>query len=108
MAWSSPALACPNRCPTAPTQLDGAARTHDSRLRPFELDFADQRSVSAAIGDVTAEAGHIDVVIHIMESAPRGPVESFTPYQLAQIYVGQAPSACMPAPANRWPTPTTG
>jgi NAD(P)-dependent dehydrogenase (short-subunit alcohol dehydrogenase family) len=64
-----------------PGALDG-----DARLRPFGLDVADQRSVSAAIGEVVAEAGHIDVVIHTAGPVPRGPVESFTPYQLAQIY----------------------
>lgn len=69
-----------------PAPSHSPARGHDSRLRPFALDVADQRSVSAAIRDITAEAGHIDAVIHLMGPAPRGPVESFTPYQLAQIY----------------------
>ncbi|MEW2514780.1 SDR family NAD(P)-dependent oxidoreductase [Streptomyces sp. NPDC046870] len=56
------------------------------RLRPLALDVADQRSVSAAIREITVEAGRIDVVVHGMGPVPRGPVESFTPYQLAQIY----------------------
>jgi NAD(P)-dependent dehydrogenase (short-subunit alcohol dehydrogenase family) len=73
------------RPPGGIAELDGYARTQGA-LRPLALDIADQRSVSAAVRDITAEAGRIDVVIHTMGPVPRGPVESFTPYQLAQIY----------------------
>ena len=69
-----------------PAEVDGFARGHASRLRAVTLDTADQRSVSAAVARITAEAGRIDVVIHTMGPVPRGPVESFTPYQLAQMY----------------------
>jgi NAD(P)-dependent dehydrogenase (short-subunit alcohol dehydrogenase family) len=58
----------------------------DARLHPLALDTADQRSVSAAIGEITRRFGRIDAVIHAVGPVPRGPVESFTPYQLAQIY----------------------
>ncbi|WP_405587798.1 SDR family NAD(P)-dependent oxidoreductase [Streptomyces sp. NBC_01190] len=58
----------------------------DARLHPLALDTADQRSVSAAIGEVTRRSGRVDAVIHALGPVPRGPVESFTPYQLAQIY----------------------
>ncbi|MEV4604138.1 SDR family NAD(P)-dependent oxidoreductase [Amycolatopsis sp. NPDC049253] len=54
--------------------------------RPITLDVADQRSVSTAVGDILAEAGRIDAVVHAVGPVPRGPIESFTPYQLAQIY----------------------
>jgi NAD(P)-dependent dehydrogenase (short-subunit alcohol dehydrogenase family) len=74
------------RRPGSAAELTGHARTLGDRLRPLPLDLADQRSVSAAVRDITAEAGRIDVVIHTMGPVPRGPVESFTPYQLAQIY----------------------
>ncbi|MFC7386955.1 SDR family NAD(P)-dependent oxidoreductase [Sphaerisporangium rhizosphaerae] len=73
------------RPPEDIAELDGYARAQGA-LRPVALDIADQRSVSAAVRDITAEAGRIDVVIHTMGPVPRGPVESFTPYQLAQIY----------------------
>jgi NAD(P)-dependent dehydrogenase (short-subunit alcohol dehydrogenase family) len=69
-----------------PAEMDGPGHRHASRLRAVTLDTADQRSVSAAIARITAEAGRIDVVIHTMGPVPRGPVESFTPYQLAQMY----------------------
>lgn len=54
--------------------------------RPISLDVADQRSVSTAVGDILAESGRIDAVVHAVGPVPRGPLESFTPYQLAQIY----------------------
>jgi len=69
-----------------PAAVDGDARRQCSRLRAVTLDTADQRSVSAAVARITAEAGRIDVVVHTMGPVPRGPVESFTPYQLAQMY----------------------
>ena len=59
-------------------ELDGYARAPRARLRPIALDLADQRSVSAAVQAITAEAGHIDVVIHTTGAVPRGPIESFT------------------------------
>ncbi|MFD8077290.1 SDR family NAD(P)-dependent oxidoreductase [Streptomyces sp. NPDC059718] len=67
-------------------KLDGGAGHQGARPRPIALDVADQRSVSATVTDITAEAGRIDCVVHTMGPVPRGPVESFTPYQLAQIY----------------------
>jgi NAD(P)-dependent dehydrogenase (short-subunit alcohol dehydrogenase family) len=69
-----------------PGEPEETAGTHRARPRPVILDIADQRSVSAAVARITAEAGGIDVVIHTMGPMPRGPLESFTPYQLAQIY----------------------
>ncbi|MFF3559585.1 SDR family NAD(P)-dependent oxidoreductase [Streptomyces sp. NPDC002574] len=67
-------------------QPDRAAGRQGAQPRPIALDIADQRSVSAAVTGITAEAGRIDCVVHTMGPVPRGPVESFTPYQLAQIY----------------------
>jgi NAD(P)-dependent dehydrogenase (short-subunit alcohol dehydrogenase family) len=55
-------------------------------LRPISLDVADQRSVSTAVGAILAEDGRIDAVVHPVGPVPCGPLESFTPYQLAQIY----------------------
>ncbi|MFJ5213118.1 SDR family NAD(P)-dependent oxidoreductase [Streptomyces sp. NPDC088354] len=65
---------------------DGDPGLQVARPRPIALDVADQRSVNAAVTAITAEAGRIDCVVHTMGPVPRGPVESFTPYQLAQIY----------------------
>lgn len=75
--------------PPGVAEPDGYARAPGGRLRPIALDVADQRSVSAAVRAITTEAGRIDVVIHTTGPVPRGPIESFTPYQLAQIYDAQ-------------------
>ena len=75
-----------NRLYGGPDELDESAGEYRARPRPVALDIADQRSVSAAVAEITADAGRIDVVIHTMGPMPRGPLESFTPYQLAQIY----------------------
>ncbi|GHH73505.1 short-chain dehydrogenase/reductase [Streptomyces sulfonofaciens] len=69
-----------------PAMPDRRTRDHDAPLRPIALNTADQRSVSTAIAGILAEAGRIDAVVHVAGPVPRGPVESFTPYQLAQIY----------------------
>jgi NAD(P)-dependent dehydrogenase (short-subunit alcohol dehydrogenase family) len=68
------------------TALAGRVLSQDARLHSLTLDTADQRSVSAAVGEITRRSGRIDAVIHAPGPVPRGPVESFTPYQLAQIY----------------------
>jgi NAD(P)-dependent dehydrogenase (short-subunit alcohol dehydrogenase family) len=72
--------------PDALTALGDQVLPRDARLRPLALDTADQHSVSAAIGEITNRGGRVDAVIHAPGPVPRGPVESFTPYQLAQIY----------------------
>lgn len=77
--------AASDRRPIA-AEPDGDAGRQRARPRPIALDVADQRSVNAAVNGITAEAGRIDCVVHTMGPVPRGPVESFTPYQLAQIY----------------------
>ena len=75
--------------PADVAESDRHTRASGAQLRPIALDVADQRSVSAAVRAITAEAGRIDVVIHTTGPVPRGPIESFTPYQLAQIYDAQ-------------------
>ncbi|WP_326568925.1 SDR family NAD(P)-dependent oxidoreductase [Amycolatopsis rhabdoformis] len=69
-----------------PAELLAEPSVHGPRLRPISLDVADQRSVSTAVESILAEAGRIDAVVHAVGPVPRGPLESFTPYQLAQIY----------------------
>ncbi|WP_327287562.1 SDR family NAD(P)-dependent oxidoreductase [Streptomyces sp. NBC_01198] len=68
------------------TAVGDQVLSQDAHLHPLALDTADQRSVSAAIGEVTRCSGRIDAVVHALGPVPRGPVESFTPYQLGQIY----------------------
>lgn len=62
------------------------ADRHGVALRAVELDVSGQESVDAAVAQVTAEAGRIDVVVHNAGHMVLGPTESFTPEQIAEIY----------------------
>lgn len=55
-------------------------------LRTVELDVQSQDSVDAAVAQVIAESGRIDVVIHNAGHMMFGPAEAFTPEQFAQQY----------------------
>jgi len=59
---------------------------HGLDLRPLELDVASQASVDAAIAQIVADSGRLDVVIHNAGHMAFGPAEAFTPEQLAQLY----------------------
>ncbi|MEJ8672192.1 SDR family oxidoreductase [Streptomyces sp. MS1.AVA.1] len=62
------------------------ADRHGVALRAVELDVSAQESVDAAVAQVTAEAGRIDVVVHNAGHMVLGPTEAFTPEQIAEIY----------------------
>ncbi|MFC5860816.1 SDR family oxidoreductase [Acidicapsa dinghuensis] len=55
-------------------------------LHTVELDVASQASANAAIAQIIAEAGRLDVVIHNAGHMVFGPTEAFTPEQLAELY----------------------
>lgn len=55
-------------------------------LRTVELDVASQESADAAIQQIVAENGHLDVVIHNAGHMVFGPAEAFTPEQFAHLY----------------------
>src|SRR6266478_412167 len=62
------------------------AADHDADLRSIELDVASEKSCSAAIEEIIAKNGHLDVVIHNAGHMVFGPAEAFTPEQLAELY----------------------
>jgi len=62
------------------------AKRHAVNLRTLELDVQSDASVSAAIAQVIAEHGRLDVIVHNAGHMVWGPAESFTPEQLAQQY----------------------
>jgi len=55
-------------------------------VRAVEMDVLDQASVDAAVADVLAASGHVDVVVHNAGHMVLGPTEAFTPEQLAALY----------------------
>jgi NAD(P)-dependent dehydrogenase (short-subunit alcohol dehydrogenase family) len=57
-----------------------------SDIRPLELDVQSQESADAAVAKVIEDSGRIDVVIHNAGHMVFGPVEAFTPEQLADQY----------------------
>ena len=55
-------------------------------LRTVELDVQSDPSAEAGIAAILAEAGHLDVIVHNAGHMVFGPLEAFTPDQLAQQY----------------------
>ena len=62
------------------------AAAHGVDLRALELDVASEESIGAAVRQVVAESGHLDVLIHNAGHMVFGPAEAFTPAQLAELY----------------------
>ncbi len=62
------------------------ARDNKVDLRALELDVGSQASADAAIGQIVAEQGRLDVVMHNAGHMSFGPAEAFTPEQLAELY----------------------
>ena len=62
------------------------SKTHNVDLRTVELDVQSQDSADAAITQIIAEAGHLDVIVHNAGHMMFGPVEAFSAEQLAQQY----------------------
>jgi NAD(P)-dependent dehydrogenase (short-subunit alcohol dehydrogenase family) len=62
------------------------SKEHGVDLRTVELDVQSQDSVDAAVAQVIAETGRIDVVVHNAGHMMFGPAEAFTPEQFAQQY----------------------
>ena len=70
----------------AAAEMEDYSRRHSLSLRAVGLEGNDQRSVDAAVAEVSDEAGQIDVVIHSPGRMALGPAEAFTPYRLSQLY----------------------
>jgi NAD(P)-dependent dehydrogenase (short-subunit alcohol dehydrogenase family) len=62
------------------------AGDNDADPRSIELDVGSQDSVDAAIAQIIADHGRIDVVVHNAGHVVFGPAEAFTPEQLAELY----------------------
>ena len=57
-----------------------------SDIRPIELDVQSDASANAAVEQIIAETGRIDVLVHNAGHMMFGPAESFLPEQFAQQY----------------------
>ncbi|MGD8169514.1 SDR family oxidoreductase [Herbiconiux sp. P16] len=68
------------------TAASDYSREHDVDLRSIDLDVNSQESVDAAVAQVLAAHGRIDVLIHNAGHMVTGPAEAFTPEQLAELY----------------------
>jgi NAD(P)-dependent dehydrogenase (short-subunit alcohol dehydrogenase family) len=62
------------------------ARDNNVDLHAIELDVGSQASADAAIAQIVAEQGRLDVVMHNAGHMSFGPAEAFTPEQLAELY----------------------
>jgi NAD(P)-dependent dehydrogenase (short-subunit alcohol dehydrogenase family) len=62
------------------------AKEHQVDLRAIEMDVAADASCDAAIRQIIADEGHLDVVIHNAGHMSFGPAEAFTPEQFAELY----------------------
>jgi NAD(P)-dependent dehydrogenase (short-subunit alcohol dehydrogenase family) len=55
-------------------------------VRGIEMDVQDQGSIDAAVAQIIAEQGRIDVLVHNAGHMVLGPTEAFTPEQIAAQY----------------------
>jgi NAD(P)-dependent dehydrogenase (short-subunit alcohol dehydrogenase family) len=62
------------------------SKDNDVDLRSIELNVQGKALIEAAVHDIIAEHGHIDVLVHNAVQMMHGPLEAFTPEQLAQEY----------------------
>src|SRR3982074_3070507 len=67
-------------------QIEEYAAEHSVELRPIELNVSSEQSCEAAIQQIIAKNGRLDVVIHNAGHMVFGPAEAFTPEQLAELY----------------------
>src|SRR3981189_195519 len=72
----------------APQVADVKKFAHGNKvdLRPIELDVSSEKSIEAAIRQIVAENGRIDVLMHNAGHMVFGPAEAFLPEQLAELY----------------------
>ncbi|XHS78611.1 SDR family oxidoreductase [Burkholderiaceae bacterium UC74_6] len=67
-------------------QIADFSREHGVDLRVVELDVQSQDSADAAIAEILADSGRLDVVMHNAGHMAFGPAEAFTAEQFAQLY----------------------
>src|SRR5258708_12383888 len=71
----------------APQVADVKKFAHDNKvdLRPIELDVSSEKSIEAAIRQIVAEQGRLDVLMHNAGHMVFAPPQPFTPHHLPQL-----------------------
>ena len=67
-------------------EVEEYANAHSVDLHAVELDVLSQESTDAALKTIVSENDRLDVVIYNTGHMVFGPVEAFSPEQLAQLY----------------------
>lgn len=67
-------------------QMRSFSAEHGVDLRVVDMDVQSQASVDAAVAEVVATAGRVDVLVHNAGHMVFGPAEAFTPEQYAELY----------------------
>lgn len=67
-------------------QIAAISKDNGVDLRALELDVQSQESANAAIAEIVANSGGLDVVMHNAGHMAFGPAEAFTAEQFAQLY----------------------
>jgi NAD(P)-dependent dehydrogenase (short-subunit alcohol dehydrogenase family) len=62
------------------------AKAHAVDLRTVELDVGSDASVQAAVDQIVAADGRLDVIVHNAGHMSFGPAEAFTPEQYSQLF----------------------
>ena len=66
--------------------VEDFAKANQVDLRAIEIDVQSESSIAAAVDQITASHGRIDVLVHNAGHMVFGPAEAFTPEQFAQLY----------------------
>lgn len=61
-------------------------KDNETDLRPLHQDMLSSESVSGSVQQMISQAGRIDVIVHNCGHMVYGPLEAFTPEQLAEQY----------------------